>query len=175
MVQDLAEEYVRSGRFLWNGGMFFFTEKALGRELCRIAPSEYDTYCSLVRWISEANEIEAITQFSGLQKTSIDYLLIERIDGLHVVVADFEWDDLGSWDAVIRTLTEDSEHNRVSGHAELVDSFGNVVFNASGEPLRLDGVRNCFIFASKAQVIVCALDRIDEIQKLAPVAEPRVG
>jgi mannose-1-phosphate guanylyltransferase/mannose-6-phosphate isomerase len=128
-----ASEYLASGNFVWNSGMFCFTADAILGAMAQYAPD--------VRKI--AAEVISATDISGPQVTldsasfsrfpgiSIDYAVMERADRVTVIPCEFGWNDIGSWKAVAETVSQDEHGNATEGNVVLVDSRGTYVRSES--------------------------------------------
>ncbi|MFD1586279.1 mannose-1-phosphate guanylyltransferase [Halorientalis brevis] len=112
-----AENYVEEG-FYWNAGIFAWTPNAL-LSAARQTPLE-----PLVDALDAGRPEQG---FDAVDPVSIDYAVLERTGRAYLVPAQFEWDDLGSWDAFERVLDADPEGNVVVGDGLLADSEDCVV------------------------------------------------
>ncbi|MEM9503500.1 MAG: sugar phosphate nucleotidyltransferase, partial [Cyanobacteria bacterium P01_E01_bin.43] len=91
--QSTAEEFIASGRFSWNSGMFIFPTGVMLQELATYAPE-----------IMQPLQARGVDAYADLSKLSIDYAVMEKTDKSFVMPVDFGWDDLGDWNAVERLL-----------------------------------------------------------------------
>ena len=112
-----ARRFVRSGRHVWNAGMFVWRAERFLDELGLTAPA--------IRRAVEGHLAGRRGAWDRATRLSVDYAVMERAKGVRVVALDAGWDDIGSWDAAARLRAE----NRRSGSpALLVDSADSVVF-----------------------------------------------
>jgi mannose-1-phosphate guanylyltransferase len=110
--EETARQYVETG-YLWNAGLFAWTPAAL-LDAVRDSP---------LAPLVDALDAEASERaFAAVDAVSIDYAVFERARDVFVVAADFEWDDLGSWDAVGRVLDADTDGNVTLGDAISIDT-----------------------------------------------------
>jgi mannose-1-phosphate guanylyltransferase / mannose-6-phosphate isomerase len=120
-----AQEYLGTGRFYWNSGMFCFTASAFLQALRQHAP---EVVAAAERtWTSKTTH-DGVTTFNihafGLQPDiSIDYAVMERASNVTLVPAKFGWSDVGSWPAVADAQTADTNGNT------LVENTGTVFVN----------------------------------------------
>ncbi len=135
-----AEAFVAEG-FLWNAGIFAWTPDAFLRE-CEGTPLD-----------PVATAEDPAEGFDRAEAVSVDYAVLERTEDAYVVPADFEWDDLGSWDAFERLLTGDDAENAVLGDALTIDASGNVVA-ADEKHVSLVGVDDLVVAAYDDRVLV---------------------
>jgi mannose-1-phosphate guanylyltransferase len=156
-----AEAFVARG-FYWNAGLFAWTPDALLRE-ARDSPLG-----SLVAAL-EAGEPER--GFSDVEGVSIDYAVMERTDDAYVVPADFEWDDVGAWDAVERVVETDEAGNAILGEALTIDAENNVIAGDEDTHVSLVGVDGLVVAAYDDRVLVAPKDEAQRVREV--VAELR--
>ncbi|WP_227353140.1 mannose-1-phosphate guanylyltransferase [Haladaptatus salinisoli] len=136
---ETAERFVDDG-FYWNAGLFAWTPDAFLRE-ARDSP--------LSPLVTALEDGDPERGFDAVEPASVDYAVLERTDEAYVVPAGFEWDDLGSWDALERLV---SGKNVVLGDALTVDAGGNVV--AGDKHVTLVGVDDLVVAAYDDRVLV---------------------
>jgi len=112
-----ARRFLKSGRYLWNGGMFVWKAERFLEELARTAPAISAAVAAHLDGKRGA--------WKRAPRLSVDYAVMERAQGVRVVMLDAGWDDIGSWDAAAR--------HRRPGRADrsreiLIDSPGSVTF-----------------------------------------------
>jgi mannose-1-phosphate guanylyltransferase len=112
-----ARRFLRSGRYLWNAGMFVWRSERFLEEARRTAPN-------ILRAV-EGHLAGRRTAWARAQRLSVDYGVMERAKDVSVVPLEAGWDDVGSWDAAARLCEETGV---ASARSLLVDSAGSVVF-----------------------------------------------
>jgi len=127
---EKAAEYVSSGEYYWNSGMFAFTVKTFLEELQKHAPEIYST-------IFEGTFEEAVKNFEKCPDISIDYAVMEKTDRAAVVPCRFVWSDMGSWDAVYEAKIKDPKGTVVEGKVLPVDLKGCMILNSDFDEERL--------------------------------------
>lgn len=166
--QDTASEYLASGDYLWNSGMFFWTLPSFCTELERCAPESTRVLDRLTDALANSDAPAAQAAFSELDAQSIDYALMEKAHSVKVVRAAFKWDDLGSWDALSRSLPLDDEGNSRVGAARCVESRDCVTYVAEeGVRVSLLGVSGLIVVVANGEVLVCPKDRAQDVRNLA--------
>jgi len=110
----LAQQYLISGEYLWNSGIFLFQIKTFLEEL--------QTYCSEIADKLQGNFQDVIKQFSDFPEVSIDYALMEKSQKTVVVPLDLIWSDVGSWDSVYDVLEKDANQNVKVGNVLDIDT-----------------------------------------------------
>lgn len=164
---ERAKEFLSHGDFFWNSGMFFWTLETFATELGRVAPKHRDVLDRLVAPIRDGHREEAERVFAELPDISIDYALMEKARHVHMIRASFDWDDLGSWDALDRHVESDDHDNRVLGDAILHATEGATVFNeAPGTIVCVAGVRDLVVVTTSDAVLVCDKHRAQQVRDL---------
>lgn len=160
-----ASEYVASGRFFWNSGMFFWRLSCFLRELETAAPELYGIMRDMSAELARGDTETANRMFSKLPDISIDYVLMERARRVLVVEADFGWDDVGSWDALERTMPHDGNGNVAVGDPILVDVRNSIVYNEPGRErmaVAVVGVEGLAVIVSGDAVLVVPKERAQD-------------
>jgi len=164
-----AEEFIRAGNFLWNSGMFFWTLPAFVAALERAQPEMAQKLRIIAGQLADGDQAATTTTFESLPNLSIDYALMEKADQVFVVPAEFEWDDLGSWDALSRSLPLDESGNVLQGRARQLDSAECVIYNERDDiEVAILGVEGLAVVVSEGQVMVVPKEMAQEVKRLRP-------
>jgi mannose-1-phosphate guanylyltransferase len=165
-----AERYLRSGRYAWNSGIFVWRAAAIHEELERLKP---DLFAAVERiaqaWRTPQREAVFRREYEPLQKTSIDFAVMEHCRVGLTLQAPFVWDDVGSWPALARHYPQDAAGNTVVGAQHIGLDTRNCLIAGDGNGARVVttvGVENLLIVQDGDAVLVA--DRRDEaaIKKL---------
>ena len=128
-----AERYLEESGYRWNSGIFTWRVDVVRSALSEHCPDLSQALQPLgASFGTDSFAAELARVYPGLQKISIDYALMERAEAIDVVTADFDWDDVGSWDALYDHLSADEAGNRVEGEAFLQNCSGCLVVNDDG-------------------------------------------
>lgn len=170
--QVTAQEYLESGRFLWNSGMFCFTAGTLIGELQRYAPELLELARACVAQSplqgnagAKVQELHG-TSFAALPDISIDYALMEPSQSVAVVPAGFDWSDIGSWTALRDLINPDDKQNRAQGDAIFIDSR-NTYVQSQGRLVATVGVDNLIVVETADAVLVAHADHAQEVRQVA--------
>ena len=167
-----AREFVDSGRFLWNSGMFCFTPRTVLAELQRHAPDIVDAVRECLQRSRRSAgagvaqvELDA-EAFSGVREESLDYALMEKSAQVAVVPCAIGWSDIGSWSALSELLPADMHGNRVDGDALLLDSRDCAVHAQGGRLVGTVGVEGLVVVDTDDALLVVARERVQDVKKL---------
>jgi mannose-1-phosphate guanylyltransferase len=163
---DLAESFVGKGNFRWNAGMFVCSVATILMEFNRHAPE-------LGRFISSCLAPGGLEKclrqkFSQLPPISFDYAIMEHADHVLMVEAGFEWDDVGSWQALARYLKKDALGNAANCEVTALNASENIVFEEGGAAVALLGVNNLIVVHTRDAVLVCHRHHAEKIKNLIP-------
>lgn len=153
-----AENYLASGDYLWNTGLFVWSVRDLLDGIERHTPELADL-------VAVARRGGTDEFFRRAPTLSIDQGLLERSDRVGVVPATFAWDDVGAWDAMFRARSADESGNVTVGEGFPVDSRGSVLYAEDG-PIVAFGVEDLIVVRSAGMTFVAHRDRAPELKDL---------
>lgn len=168
-----AEEYVKSGQFSWNSGMFFWTISAFRTELEAAQPAMAQLMTEMAALLATNQRPKAQRLFEDLESISIDYALMEKSDKVAVVEAEFEWDDLGAWDSLPRISGTDEMGNTKQGPGVLLDSTNCIVRSDGDMEICLLGCEDMIVVAAGNKILAAPRSKAQEVKRLAELFEKR--
>jgi mannose-1-phosphate guanylyltransferase len=154
-----AERHVAAGD-LWNAGMFVFRGESFLAHLARLAPA---LAAGLDRLADEPGRVDEL--YPQLPSISVDYAVMEKLDGILSVPLDCGWDDLGSWSALYDVLPPDAGGNRLRGDVVSVDARDNLLVADAGTVAVL-GVEGLVVVRTADAVLVVPRERAQEVRRL---------
>jgi len=169
---DRALEYLNSGQYRWNAGMFLWSFVTITEGLQKHQPEMYEA-CQ--RWFKVAASGPKLAkvlakEYPAIKRVSIDYALMEHAQ--NVVVADgaFAWDDLGAWNALARHLKADPEGNCAVGDFIHVDAARNIIYDARSKarrtPIAVVGLRDSILVQTDDAVLLAHKSQAQKIKEL---------
>ena len=160
-AHDVAEQFVASGEYLWNAGIFIWKAATILDELRRHTPRIHDAVERIAQ-ASPTPQRESVLgqEYEALEKISIDFAVLEHAREVLVVQAPFRWDDVGSWLALERMNPQDADGNTLQAlHCGLKTKACVIVADA-GTLVATAGVENLLIVQDGNAILVA--DRRDE-------------
>jgi mannose-1-phosphate guanylyltransferase/mannose-6-phosphate isomerase len=165
---DTAQQYLDSGDYYWNSGMFVFQAQAYLDALQTHAPNVLkackESYANSSVDLDFIRVDEAA--FSASDNISIDYAIMEKTDRATVVPFSAGWSDIGSWDAVHQMSDKDEHGNAVSGDTMVIDSE-NCYVNAGSRLVAALGLSNVSIIETRDCVLVADNGHAQNAKKFA--------
>jgi mannose-1-phosphate guanylyltransferase len=169
---DKALEYLNSGQYRWNAGMFIWSFVTITERLQKHQP---DMYEACQRWFKVANSPEKLRkvlakEYPALKKVSIDYALMEHAHNVIVADGAFGWDDLGSWSALGRHLKPDPEGNCAVADFIHVDAARNIIFDARSKdrrtPIAVVGLRDAILVQTNDATLLAYKGQAQKVKEL---------
>lgn len=151
-----AREYLDSGEYLWNSGIFVWRAVDLltaVRRHAREIPLD----------LLEAGDVDGF--FGRSEPIAVDVAVMERSDRVGVVAASFRWDDVGGWNALHRTRRPDGEGNVILGSGRVVEGSGNVVWSEDGR-VTLFRVEDLVVVHSGGHTFVTTREEASEMKRI---------
>ena len=161
-----AAQYIASGNYCWNAGMFIWHVQTMRKTLTTFVPELtilLDLPAKATSCVDLHEQLAAI--YPTLRKVSIDYAVMERADNIVMAQGAFGWDDVGTWPAVAGHFAADADNNVVIGSCETINASGNVVVSED----RLTAIIGCndlVVVQSENATLICPRDRAQEVKLL---------
>jgi mannose-1-phosphate guanylyltransferase / mannose-6-phosphate isomerase len=162
-----AQEFIASGEYLWNSGMFLFGARRYLAELALHAP-DIAAICErasagAVRE-KDFTRVEQAT-FAACRSESVDYAVMEKTRDAVVTPLDAGWNDVGSWAALHDVMPADERGNVVRGDVLLEDADGCYV-HADSRLVAALGLRDMVIVETGDAVLVAPRSKVQDVKKL---------
>lgn len=168
---EKAKEYVASGRYFWNSGMFCFAAGTLIREMEQHCPAILSAVRACMEQSRKAEgkgfsqvELDPET-FDPVPDDSIDYAVMEKSGNVAVVPCSIGWSDIGSWSALGDLSEPDAQGNRIEGEALLHD-VSNCYIQGNERIIGAVGVNNLIIIDTPDALLVADRDRAQDVKHL---------
>lgn len=162
-----AEEYVASGNYYWNSGMFAFTVKTFLEEMEQYSPEIVETMAEAV---GNGSRDGAFFRFSeehmaDCVSDSIDYALMEKTSKAAVVSASLGWSDIGSWRALWEVLDKDEDGNVAQGDV-LLENTRNCLVRSEKSLVAAVGLEDTLVVETADAVLVAPMSQSQEVKKI---------
>jgi mannose-1-phosphate guanylyltransferase len=158
---DLAERFLASGEYFWNGGIFVWKAATILEALRANQPKLFAAVRRIAdAWTTPACDQVLKSEYEALDKISIDYAVMEHAPEVLVVQAPFRWDDVGSWLALERMHAQDAEGNTVLATHAGLHTRDCVIVADKGHLITTIGVDNLLIVQDGDATLVA--DRREE-------------
>jgi len=172
---QVAKEYVASGKYFWNSGMFVWKASVIAREIERHLPDHARLIFPLGKvWGTKEWNWRLRSAFRSVPKISIDFGVMEKADRVRMVKAPFSWSDVGGWPALSSFLRRDGATNAVRGRVYCLGANDNIVYCTDEQELvALVGVDDMIVVRAGKHTLVAHKDKAEEIKHLVEVINER--
>src|SRR5260370_19710607 len=169
---QLAQEYVASGNYHWNAGMFFWRVSTFLENLKSFLPKTHAALEKLAEFIgtrSYGRKLRAV--YPKLENISVDYAVLEpatRAEGpprVFVIPAEVGWSDIGSCASVYQLLAKKKGENVLAGQGRKLDAQGNFLWSPSKFVAAI-GVRDLVVVETPDALLICPRDRAQDVGKI---------
>jgi mannose-1-phosphate guanylyltransferase len=163
---QLATQFVNSGEYLWNSGIFVWSVQTIVRALEQFLPNLSQLFKEKQSWLGTSFEKLLIAGiYTSCENISIDFGVMEKADNVFIIPGTFRWSDLGTWNSAYENMGKDEQHNAVAGNGVMVIESAKCVVHASDEKLVvLQGLENYIIVDTSDVLLICQKDKEQEIK-----------
>ncbi len=164
---DTAQEFVESGEYYWNGGIFIWQVDTILAEMDRLLP---DLYAALQEigeaWDSPACVRTLARAWQQVPQTTIDYGIMEKATRVAVVPIDIGWDDVGNWRTLSALLEQDEQGNTLRGRGRtlVLDTTDTYVYALAGRLVATIGLEDFVVVDTADALLVCPKDRAQDVR-----------
>ena len=151
---------------LWNSGLFAWTADRLLAEVAAHTPE-------IARSLDRLEQGDVAGFFSGVTAISVDVGVLERSEKVAVVPGHFDWDDVGTWEALTRIRPLDKSGNVAVGPAALVDAADCIVWS-EGTPIVVSGVRDLVVVHANNRILVVSRTQAADLKRLLEQLPPEI-
>ena len=152
-----AKQYLNSGNYYWNSGMFAFSIRTMMAELEKHAPAIREM---LGKSFDEMNE-----QFHKMPEISIDYAVMEKSDKVALLPLDLYWNDVGSWDSLHDILPPDKNGNAAVGDVMAIDTKNCLIFG-NKRLLATIGLQDCLVVETEDAVLISKKGETSKVREI---------
>ena len=159
---ETAKEYLESGNYYWNGGIFMGKISTFLKEFKKYTP---DIYMHLGKLdFSHSTQID-YSVYEKMPSISIDYAIMEKSDKIALVKLQSDWNDLGSWQSLYNVKEKDSNGNVLTGKV-VVDNVKNSFIYSQKEIVAVSSLEKIILVETEDAIMACKLDESQNVKKL---------
>ena len=165
--QELALNFLDSGDFLWNSGMFIWSVKSIVLAYRKHLRDMYDIFEEGKQFYNTSKEVEFIDRvFPGCKNISVDYGIMEKSDNVYVYPAEFGWSDLGTWGSLSNHIKLDEYRNAIQGEKVfLYDSTDNIIKVPYDKTIVMQGMNGYIVVENDGVLLICKKEKEQDIKR----------
>lgn len=168
----MSKVLVDSGEFFWNSGLFIARTECFLREFRTYMPELSERlFAHLEVWGTEGEQDFVTDQFPYCPNISFDYGVMEKADNVEMLLCDFGWADLGTWNSIYTLAPKDGSHNASVGKAKKLynDSERNLVVTDNPNAIVvLQGMKDVLVVQKGDILLICPRDDQDKLKQIVP-------
>lgn len=161
-----AEQFIESGEFLWNAGIFIWNVKRIDKALHEHLPEVSDAFDEIASYLDTDKEKNAVEKaFVECPNISIDFGIMEKASNVYVLPASFGWSDLGTWASLYAEKEKDYLQNAVSGkNVVIYDASQNIIHVPDNKMVVVQGLENFIVVDTDDVLLICNKDNEQKIK-----------
>lgn len=161
-----AEEYLKTGKYLWNSGMFIWKSSTILRNIKKFLPDSWRRLQEIRAAAGTGRQDEVLERvYPQLEAVSIDCGVMEKAGHIYTLPGNFGWDDVGSWPAVARIQQPDRDGNALDGNIITVGSRNSII-QGGRKLVAAVGVEDMIIVDTEDATLVCGRQHAADIRKV---------
>ncbi len=165
---DVATQFVDSGAYLWNAGIFVWSVPSILNAFEKSLPEMLTLFCKGEQVYNTEFEDDFISSNYGLaEDISIDYGIMQEANNIYVLPVDFGWNDLGTWSSLYDKLDKDAVNNAtVNGKVIFKDASGNMVRTQSKKHVVIQGLDDYIVVEKDDVLLICPKKEEQNIKQI---------
>ncbi|ALU75338.1 mannose-1-phosphate guanylyltransferase [Tenacibaculum finnmarkense genomovar ulcerans] len=169
---ETAKEFLKSGDYLWNAGIFIWSAKSILKAFKEHLPEMFAVLNTDKKVYNTDLEADFIKKnYEKCENISIDYGIMEPSNNVHTLPVNFGWNDLGTWGSLYNKLAKDSQQNAVVGaNALFKDASGNMIRTQSGKKIVIQGLSDFIIVEKDDLILICPKKDEQDIKQISALA-----
>jgi mannose-1-phosphate guanylyltransferase len=163
-----AKEFIESGDYLWNAGIFIWSVKSILRIFKTALPEMFELFSAGNNFYNTEKETQFINDnYAKSENISIDFGILEKAQNIHVIPVECGWNDLGTWGSLYNRLPKDEKSNAVvSGEVIFRNATNNIVRTQAGKKVVIQGLENFIVIEKDDVLLICPKDAEQHIKEI---------
>ena len=171
---EQAKEFIASGRFLWNSGIFVWKASTILEYLREQQPQMFQHLQTISAAYGSPDFSQTLArEFAAIRPISIDYAVLEHAKDVAVIQAPFDWDDVGSWNAISRLNSMDEQGNTVEGKHLAIRTSGSIIRGPKDHLIVTLGLKDVLVVHTGDATLVANKHDEESIRQVVKLLEER--
>ncbi|MGD2041083.1 MAG: mannose-1-phosphate guanylyltransferase [Anaerolineae bacterium] len=164
---DTAQQFVTSGEYYWNAGIFIWRVSAILQEMASLLPALHTELQKVARAWDQPQQQETLAgAWERVPRTTIDYGIMEKSNRVAVLPVDIGWDDVGNWATLSTLVDADAENNVVRGQGQplLLDTTDSYVYASAGRLVAAVGLEDFVVVDTPDALLICPKEQAQAVR-----------
>jgi len=165
---EIAQEYLKSGNYLWNAGMFVWSVDSILKAFSKYTPKILTVLNQNPdSWGSNNERTYVESVYPNTEKTSVDYAILERADNVYTLPVDIGWSDLGTWNSLYQFLVKESEQVvTIGNNINLMDCENSIVVSNNDKKIVVKGLKDFIVIDEEKAMLIYPKSKEQEIKSV---------
>lgn len=174
---EMAIQFIESGDFLWNSGIFIWSLKSIDKAMQELLPEVYEVFNSGKKFFNTNKEKGFIEEiYTTCPSISIDYGVMEKASNVYVIPSDFGWSDVGTWGALHEVRDKDENNNSIVGkNVMLYDTKDCIINMPKNKMAIMQGLEDLIIVDANNILMICKKSEEQRIKQFVTDIEVEKG
>lgn len=173
---DLAKKFLESGEFVWNAGIFIWNVKTINKAFHVYLPDIAESFETITDTYYTSREKKAIQRaYSHFKIISIDYGVMEKADNVFVILGDFGWSDLGSWESLHDIKEKDENNNVIEANVLLYDTKDSLFLGSEKKLIVAQGLEDYLVADTGDVLLICRKNVEKEMRRFIKDVRSKKG
>ncbi|MEM1136467.1 MAG: mannose-1-phosphate guanylyltransferase [Bacteroidota bacterium] len=174
--EQLAKEFLESGDFVWNSGIFIWSAKTIIDNFAKYQPEIAQLFTDVSNSFYSEKEKEAIKlTYYQCKNISIDYGIMENAEKVYVLKSDFGWSDLGTWKSLFEVSEKNTEDNVLQGNIMAYETKNTLIKMGSDRLALVQGLDNYIVAENDNVLLICHKDQEQRIKQFLKEVKANKG
>lgn len=162
---ELAKQFLASGEYVWNAGIFIWTAKSIITAFAKHSPRLHEIFEEGTQYYFTEGEKHFVEKaYQICESISIDYAIMEKSDNVHVVLGEIGWSDLGTWKSLYEVSGKDELGNVIDGNTMLYDVKDSIIKTPQGKLVVIKGLENFIVAEYDNVLMICPKDQEQKVK-----------
>jgi len=174
---ETAKKFISQGNFLWNAGIFMWSVNSVIKAFKKNQSELYKLFESGISVYNTDSEDKFIQEnYPNAENISVDYAIMEKSNNVHVIVAEFDWNDLGTWGSLYDKLEKDTSGNAIVNSRVLTEeASGNMIRTKNDKVVVVDGLKDYIIVDKDEVLLIYPKTKEQDIKKVLKQVKNKYG
>ena len=172
----LAEKFIESGDFVWNSGIFIWGVQAIISAFEESLPEMAEAFSEASESFFSENEQKAVdAAYAQSTNISIDYGVMEHSQAVYVVLGDFGWSDLGSWNTIYEMSEKDNNGNAIQANALAYDTKNTFISSSNNKLIVVQGLQDYLVTECDNVILICKRNNEQKFREFVSDVKEKKG
>lgn len=173
---EIAKMFLESGDFVWNSGIFIWNSKTILQAFRTHLSEIAEIFEDGASYLNTQHEDEFIAKaYSHSRNISIDYGIMEKADNVYVLLSDFGWSDLGTWNSLYSIGHKDENGNVIDGDVLIYDAKNNIVKTPKERLVVIQGLEGYIVAEFDNVLMICKKEEEQRVKEFVSDVKAKKG